>query len=108
MGAVVKYYDGQPFARKIIVQGFNQGPFYIQAHPQGVSRYEFNMTVDVRLEKEFRWDKGAVRLIIDGFNIFNQNLATQENEWTGPEYPRRFATEIQSPRVFRVGINFEF
>ena len=108
LGAVVKYYDGQPFARKIIVQGFNQGPFYIMAHPRGVSRTEFNMTVDVRLEKEFRWDKGAVRFIIDGFNIFNHNLATQENEWTGPDYPRRFATEIQSPRVFRVGVNFEF
>jgi len=108
LGAVVKYYDGQPFARKIIVMGLNQGPFYIQAHPRGVSRYEYNMTVDVRLEKEFKWKKGTLRIIIDGFNIFNRNLATAENEWTGPEFPLRFATEIQSPRVFRIGLNYEF
>jgi hypothetical protein len=108
IGAIVKYYDGQPFARKIIVQGMNQGPFFIQAHPRGVSRYEYNMTVDVRLEKEFRWERGTLRLIIDGFNIFNRNLATQENEWTGPEFPLRYATDIQSPRVFRIGANFGF
>lgn len=108
LGAIVKYYDGQPFARKIIVMGLNQGPFYIQAHPRGVSRYEYNMTVDVRLEKEFKWNKGTLRIIIDGFNIFNRNLATAENEWTGPEFPLRFATEIQSPRVFRIGLNYEF
>ena len=27
IGCIVKYYDGQPFARKIIVSGMNQGPF---------------------------------------------------------------------------------
>lgn len=108
IGAIIKYYDGQPFARKIIVQGMNQGPFTIQAHARGVSRYEYNMTVDVRLEKEFRWERGTLRFMIDGFNIFNRNLATQENEWTGPEFPLRYATEIQSPRVFRIGVNFEF
>jgi hypothetical protein len=108
LSAVVKYYDGQPFARKIIVRGLNQGPFYIQAHPRGVSRYEFNMTLDVRLEKKFAWRTGAIRLIVDAFNVFNSHLATAENEWTGPEFPRRFATEIQSPRVFRLGLNFEF
>ena len=108
LGALIKYYDGQPFARKIIVTGLNQGPFYIQAHPRGVARYEYNMTVDVRLEKIIRLKSGRLRILVDAFNIFNRNLATEENEWTGPEFPRRYATEIQSPRVFRVGLNYEF
>jgi len=108
MGCLIKYYDGQPFARKIIIEGLNQGPFYIQAHPRGVSRYEFNMTMDIRIEKVFTWGKGKLRIILDGFNILNQNLATEENEWTGPEYPYRYATDIQSPRVFRIGLNYEF
>ncbi len=105
---LIKYYDGQPFARKIIIQGFNQGPFYIQAHPRGIARYEYNMTVDVRLEKTLSLGKTSLRIILDGFNIFNQRLATEENEWTGPEFLLRFATEIQSPRVFRLGLCYEF
>jgi hypothetical protein len=108
IGTLIKYYDGQPFARKIIVTGLNQGPFYIQAHPRGVSRYEYNMTVDIRLEKIIRLGVGRLRILIDVFNLFNRNLATAENEWTGPEFPGRYATEIQSPRVFRLGLNYEF
>ncbi len=108
IGCVIKYYDGQPFARKIIIEGFNQGPFYIQAHPRGVVRYEYNMTTDVRLEKIFSFGASKLRFIIDGFNIFNRGLATEESEWTRPEFPLRFATEIQSPRVFRLGMTYEF
>lgn len=108
VGCVIKYYDGQPFTRKIIVEGMNQGPFYIQAHPRGVARYEYNQTVDVRIEKVFHLRQAKMRIIIDGFNILNRGLATEENEWTGPEFPLRFATEIQSPRVFRLGVSYEF
>lgn len=108
LGCVIKYYDGQPFARKLIVPDLTQGPFYIQANPRGLSRYEYNRTVDIRLEKIFSLQNGKLRVILDGFNILNRNLATEENEWTSPEYPLRYATEIQSPRVFRLGLAYEF
>jgi len=108
IAGLIKYYDGQPFARKIIVRGLNQGPFYIQAHPRGIARYEYNRTVDIRLEKTFSSSKGKIRFVLDVFNLLNRGLATQENEWTGPEFPLRFATEIQSPRVFRLGLVYEF
>jgi len=107
-GLIVKYYDGQPFARKIIVAGMNQGPFYIQAHPRGKARYEFNMTIDIRIEKVFRIGISKLKIYLDGFNIANMAQATEENEWTGPEFPLRYATEIQSPRVFRIGLSYEF
>jgi len=108
-GAVVKYYDGQPFARKIAVTGLPQGPFVILAFPRGVARYEFNMTVDVRLEKRLNLGRlGTLRLLADVFNLFNQHLATEESPWTNDDFPRRFATEIQSPRVARLGVNFAF
>jgi hypothetical protein len=86
----------------------NQGPFFIQAHPRGVSRYEYNRTVDIRLEKRLILGKTNLRIILDAFNLINRGLATEENEWTGPEYPLRYATEIQSPRVFRLGLVYEF
>ena len=107
-GALVKYWDGQPFARKIVVADLTQGPFYIMAHPRGVARYEFNMNVDLRLEKEIRVGRGAFRLLLDGFNIPNFHLATEENPWTGPEWPLRFATEIEPPLVIRLGLGYEF
>jgi len=78
------------------------------AHPRGIARYEFNMTHDLRLQRSFRTGRAALRIILDGFNIFNQHLATEENEWTGPDFPLRFATEIQSPRIFRLGLSYEF
>jgi hypothetical protein len=108
LGLVAKYYDGQPFARKIVIEDLNQGPLFIQAHPRGVARYEYNMTVDLRLEKSLHLGTGVCRFLIDAFNLFNQNLATRENEWTGPDFPLRFATMVQSPRVVRAGFNFEF
>jgi hypothetical protein len=108
LAAVIKYYDGQPFARLIVVTGLNQGPFFIMAHPRGVTRYEYNRTVDVRLEKMFRLGGARLRLFADGFNIFNRNLALSEDEWTGPAWPLRLPTEIQSPRLFRFGLAYEF
>lgn len=107
-GCVIKYYDGQPFSRKIIVENMNQGPYYIQAHSRGAVRYEFNLTLDLRIEKAIRIGKSKLRFLLDGFNILNSGLATEENQWTGPEFKLRYATEIQSPRVFRLGLAYEF
>jgi hypothetical protein len=108
LSGLVKYYDGQPFSRKIIVTGFNQGPFYVQAFSRGVARYEFNMTVDLRVEKSIALGEARGRVFLDIYNVFNWALATEENEWTGPDFTLRYATEVQSPRVVRLGIRYEF
>ncbi|MDW7761041.1 MAG: carboxypeptidase-like regulatory domain-containing protein [Acidobacteriota bacterium] len=108
LGSVTKYYDGQPFARWIVVSGMNQGPYIIQAHPRGKARYEFNMNVDLRLEKIFDLGGSRLRIILDGFNLTNFNLATEESPWTGDAFPLRYATEIQPPRVVRLGLSYEF
>ncbi|MCK4336621.1 MAG: hypothetical protein KAX11_01675, partial [Candidatus Aminicenantes bacterium] len=70
--------------------------------------YEYNRTIEVRLEKTFRFGEKKFRIILDTFNILNRGLATEENEWTGPIFPLRYATEIQSPRVFRLGLAYDF
>jgi hypothetical protein len=108
LAGLAKYYDGQPFSRKIIVDGFNQGPFYVQAFPRAQARYEFNMTVDLRLEKMIAVGKTRALFFLDVYNIFNSAKATEENEWSGPEFTLRYATEVQSPRAARVGIRYEF
>ena len=108
LAGLVKYYDGQPFARKIIVTGFNQGPFYVQAFPRATARYEYNMTVDLRLETAIPLGRTRARFFVDAYNIFDWAQATEENEWSGPEFVLRYATEVQSPRVVRLGIRYEF
>jgi len=64
--------------------------------------------VDLRIEKSLPLGAGRLRLFLDGFNIFNRSLATEENEWTGSGNWSRAATEIQSPRMFRLGCALEF
>ena len=94
---------------QIVVEGLAQGLTAIQAHARGVARYEFNMTVDGRLEKSVAVGRGGIlRFLVDAFNLFNQSLATEEDPWTGPDFPLRFATRVQSPRVVRAGIQFSF
>lgn len=107
-GLILKYYDGQPFARKILVTNLNQGPIYIQAFPRGIARYEFNMTADARLEKTIAAGNWKFQFFLEGYNLFNQHLATEENEWTSDLFPLRYATEIQPPGVFRLGLKVEF
>ena len=108
ISAIAKYYDGQPFARLKIISGLNQGPFFIQTAPRGKARYSFNQTVDLRVEKVFKLSGSRFKIILDGFNILNLALDTEEYYWTGPLYPERRPTGIQSPRVLRLGIAYEF
>ncbi len=108
IAAVAKYYDGQPFARLKLITGLNQGPVFIQTAPRGVARYSFNQTLDIRIEKGFGLGGGRLKFILDGFNILNLALDTEEDYWTGPDYPERHPTEIQLPRVFRLGVAYAF
>ncbi len=108
LGFLAKYYDGQPFTREIVVEGLRQGAVILMAHYRGKARYEYNMTVDLRLEKAFAFGGTSLRVLLDVFNALNQNLATEESALTRPEFPLRYATEIQSPRVVRLGLDFQF
>jgi hypothetical protein len=108
ISAIAKYYDGQPFSRLTIIPDLTQGPVFIQTAPRGVARYSFNQTLDVRVEKSFAMGPGRLKFMLDGFNILNLALDTEEQFWTGPDYPQRHPTEIQSPRVFRLGMAYEF
>ncbi len=118
ISSVVKYYDGLPFGRKLIVTGMNQGPFYILATPRGNRfltgnrqngyRVEFNITVDLGIEKVFRVGEQRIRARLDIFNLLNGNNNTRESDMSGPKFASRVAVEIQSPRVLRLGMQYEF
>ena len=106
-GTVIRYADGLPFGRKLIVTGFNQGPFYIMATPRGEPggvRTQFDLSFDQRLAHDFTVGRLRLSAMIDAFNLLNSNRSLAEYEVTGPGFPPRTPVEFQNPRVIRVGL----
>jgi hypothetical protein len=116
ISGVAKYYDGLPFGRKLIVTGLNQGPFYVLATPRGNyfgsndklsgHRVEFNLTLDLGIEKTFPLGDGRIGVRLDVFNLLNTNNNTRENDLSGPDFQARIPLEIEAPRVFRLGMKY--
>ncbi len=96
-GAAIRYWDGQPFARQIFFEDLGQGFTIVQAYFRGRLRYAFNMTVDVRLEREFPLGRSRLALALDAFNLFNQTLQTGENVRSGETF--REPTFVQPART---------
>lgn len=115
VGAVARYWDGLPFARRLVVTGFHQGPIAVFATQRGNGdpgengvRVEYNLTVDVGIEKRFRILGADVALRLDVFNLLDAENDTRENDLTGADFDRRFPTESQAPRVVRLGMSVGF
>ncbi len=97
IGAAIRYWDGQPFARQIFFSDLGQGFTVVQALYRGRQRYAFNMTVDVRLEREFPLGRSRLALGLDAFNLFNQTLSTGEVVRSGSTF--RDITFVQPART---------
>ena len=103
LGAVAKYYDGLPFGRLLFVEGFNQGPMFVRTTPRaqpGGFRTEFNMTLDVRVGRQFALQRGNLSAYLDFFNLLNLNQNTVEASLTGPLFEMRrlwLSSRLASP-----------
>ncbi len=106
LGAAIRYWDGQPFARHLFFEDLGQGFTVVQAFFRGRLRYAFNMTVDVRLEREFSLGRSRLALGLDAFNLFNQTLQTGENVRSGETF--REPTFVQPARTFTIEGRFRF
>jgi hypothetical protein len=63
--------------------------------------------VDLRAEKSFKYRGVAAVLSLDAFNVFNTNTALQENrQITAATFAQ--PRQIVAPRIFRVGVRFQF
>ena len=96
-GTAIRYWDGQPFARHLFFPELGQGFVVVQAFPRGRLRYTFNMTVDVRVEREFVFGRTHVGFALDAFNLFNQTLETGEVVRSGMSF--RDPTFVQPART---------
>jgi hypothetical protein len=106
-GSLVRYLDGLPFGRRVIIAGFNQGPFFVMATPRGQPggfRTQFNLTFDQRIGHDFTLGRLKLSALIDIFNLLNLNKNLREADLTGPLFPSRAPLQFQNPRVMRFGL----
>ncbi|HVN80232.1 MAG TPA: carboxypeptidase-like regulatory domain-containing protein [Terriglobia bacterium] len=110
-GSVIKYYDGLPYGRRLVVTGLNQGPIFIMATPRGEPvgvRTEYNLTIDQRIARDWNLGRHKLSAFLDIFNLLNQNNDLQEYDLSGLLFPLRVPLEVLNPRVFRLGVKWEF
>jgi hypothetical protein len=106
LGAIVRYQDGQPFSRMVVVSNLNQGAEAIQAFANGRSRFSYRSTADVRLQKGVTAGRTRLDLILDAYNLLNMATEVEEYVVTGPRF--RETTAVQPPRSFHVGVRAAF
>ena len=56
----------------------NQGAEAIRAFVNGKTRFTYTMTVDARLQKEFRIRGARLAGVLDGYNVFNTGTEIEE------------------------------
>jgi hypothetical protein len=106
LGAAVRYWDGQPFSRQLFFPDLGQGFTVVQAFPRGRLRYGFNMTVDVRLERDV--PLGPIRLTaaLEAYNLFNQTREVEEDARSGMRF--RDPTRVQPARTIVLEAKIRF
>jgi hypothetical protein len=111
LGVVARYYDGLVFGRLLLVNGFEQGPFFVRATPRGdlgAFRTQFNSTLDLHVARAFDIKRSKVSVALDVFNLLNLNKNTLESDLTSPDFSKRIPLAIQAPRTLRLGLAWEF
>jgi hypothetical protein len=106
IGAAIRYWDGQPFTRHLFFEDLGQGFVIVQPYPRGRHRHAFNMTVDVRFEREIDLGRTRLALALDAFNLFNQTLQTGETVRSGETF--RETTFVQPARTLVLGGRLRF
>ncbi len=89
-------------------RNFSAGRAYAQAEPMGENHLPLLTMVDFRVEKTINVsDFGRLGIIMDVFNLLNTDTTLGKNRdgWTSSFGQ---VTEIVNPRIFRLGVRFQF
>ncbi|MGE5245294.1 MAG: TonB-dependent receptor [Betaproteobacteria bacterium] len=102
-----RYFTGQPVQKVLTVRGLNQGTVSVLAEPVGTTRLDNVALWDARGSKIFRLSAGReFEVMLDVFNLLNQNAKTIINTNAGPLFGRPIA--ILPPIVARIGARLAF
>jgi len=109
--------SGNTWTTRYMTERLNQGTVTFFTEPRGSNHYQMANLLDLRLEKVFTLaDKYQLGLIVDVFNVFNDNTITNWGtligyDWIPGAYPSTDGHELYSlvsPRQARVGIRLIF
>lgn len=106
LGVIARYQDGQTFSRLVVFEGLNQGPEPVRAFENGDTRFTFTMTIDARLQKEFRFGERRIALLLDAYNLSNRLAEVEESQADGPTW--RAVTAVQPPLAIHAGVRVVF
>ena len=109
---IVDYLDGLVFARRLLVTGLPQGPFLVdttvRGSPEGGNRAEFVMNWNLRLGRRFHLPFGQLITGFDLLNVTNVANRIQESYVSSKAFNKRLPLAIQTPRVLRISLQYQF
>jgi hypothetical protein len=108
LSAVARYQDGQPFARLVVVSDLRQGADFVHAVPEGRHRFSYTLTVDARVEKDFRLKEAELGVVAEAFNLLDARQSVEEDVVSAPAFRERRARFVQPPRALRLGLRLAF
>jgi hypothetical protein len=84
----IRYRDGQPFTRFLVVEDLPQGPTPVMTVWRGAVRHTFHMTLDARLRYRFPLGNLQAAVAVDGSNLLGSSVELLEDPRTGEEFRR--------------------
>ena len=106
LGAILRYADGQPFARLVVVPDLTQGPTAVRSYANGGTAFTYVGTLDVRVQKAFTAGRADVTALLDLYNLPNKGNEVTEYVVSGPMF--RTPTALQPPRTAVAGLRVSF
>jgi len=108
LSGVFYYTSGDTFTRTIRTTRTQtpQGRRDVFIEPRGASRYDDQMRLDARVERRFGLGGGSLGLMVEAFNVFNDDAVTEQTTRSGLFFgaPQR----IVPPRRLRIGATYRF
>ena len=97
--------QGFPFPQSILTpnRANGGGTAQVQLDPMGENRYENMLTMDLRLDRTFRFNRVSIVPAIDVFNLTNSNTVIAQNRQQAAANAN-VVSGILAPRVARLGV----
>jgi hypothetical protein len=118
LGGFLSFTSGKTYNHNIQVPPeINPDPGFVDAdnlrfygEEKGSLRYPSSLNLDLRLEKFFKFGGLRTGVLMDMFNVFNNDTVTayQVNLDQGSRYPFEYVQGLAAPRTFRLGFRLEF
>ena len=106
VGGIARYQDGQPFSRVVVRPDLNQGAEAVPAYANGLTRYTFIGSLDLRVQKGFRLGPARFDAIVDAYNLFTRNNSVEEYIATDEGF--RTSIAIEPPYTVHLGLRLSF